>query len=483
LDWKKFSWKTKTDWRASSLSEGRGSKLVIDSSEEGKKSVRQLAIEILLKVDIRKAYADILLDQTLKTRTLDDRDRALLTELTYGTLRWRGNIDGQLTQYLRQPLTKTDPLIRNLLRVSVYQLLFLDKIPDYAAVNEAVELAKIHGGGKLAGFVNGVLRNYLRERSRTAELAEKDESPAGLAITHSHPEWLVKRWLDEFGAETAKTLMRANNQKAPLVLRANSLSCTREKLLDRFLETGIDSKATPWSPQGISVLSGPAVDKLPGFEEGFFQIQGEASQLVTYLLSPLPGERILDACAAPGGKSTHIVELMKDEGEFVAIDTSVRGIAKIRENAARLRLKSLRVLSADASAGLTGMLREPYDRVLVDAPCSGLGTLRGHPEIKWHRDENDIRRLSRLQSKILRRVAGYLKPAGVLVYATCTLTREENEEIVESFLAQHKEFELEDAARYLPGQATHMVRNKYFVALPHRDNTDGFFAARMRKAC
>jgi 16S rRNA (cytosine967-C5)-methyltransferase len=454
---------------------------VIASTEEGQKSVRQLASEILLKVEVRKAYADILLDQALKTPALDDRDRALLTELTYGTLRWRGNIDGQLSRYLRQSLAKTDPLIRNLLRLSVYQLLFLDKIPDYAAVNEAVELAKIHGGGKTAGFVNAVLRNFLRQQAGADQVARDDPSAKALAVTYSHPEWLVTRWLNEFGAESAKALMRANNERAPLVLRVNLLKATREKLLERFLKAGIDANSTPWSPQGMAVLSGPAVDALPGFADGLFQVQGEASQLVTYLLSPVPGERILDACAAPGGKSTHIAEMMHDRGELVAVDTSARGTTKIHENAARLGLESLRVLRADASAEVAGVALESCDRVLVDAPCSGLGTLRGHPEIKWHRNENDVRRLSRLQLKILRRVAGYLRPNGVLVYATCTLTREENEELVEAFLAQHEEFELEDAARYLPGQATPMVRDKFFVALPQRDNTDGFFAARMRK--
>jgi 16S rRNA (cytosine967-C5)-methyltransferase len=275
--------------------------------------------------------------------------------------------------------------------------------------------------------------------------------------------------------------MRANNERTPLVLRVNLLKGTREKLLDRFLAAGIDANATPWSPQGITVLSGPAVDKLPGFADGLFQVQGEASQLVTYLLSPLPGERILDACAAPGGKCAHIAELMQDRGELIAVDPAARGIAKIRENMSRLEHGLAQVVQADASEELPESLRRPYDRILVDAPCSGLGTLRSHPEIKWHRNENDIRRLSRLQAKILRRVAGYLKPNGVLLYATCTLTREENEDLVEAFLAQHKEFELDDAARYLPGQATHMVRDKFFLALPQRDNTDGFFAARMRK--
>jgi 16S rRNA (cytosine967-C5)-methyltransferase len=244
---------------------------------------------------------------------------------------------------------------------------------------------------------------------------------------------------------------------------------------------GINAKASPRSPQGISLVSGCAVEKLPGFAEGLFQVQGEASQLITYLLSPLPGERILDACAAPGGKSTHMAELMQDRGQLIAIDTSARGVEKICQNVARLGLRSLSVLRADASSELVGTLREPYDRALVDAPCSGLGTLRGHPETKWHRNESDIQRLTRLQAKILHRVAGYLKPGGVIVYATCTLTRDENERMVESFLAVHGSFELQDAARYLPEEARQMVRGKYFLALPHRDDTDGFFAARMRK--
>ncbi|TMA84943.1 MAG: hypothetical protein E6J74_33630, partial [Deltaproteobacteria bacterium] len=201
MAWKKFNWKIRNACRASNLSEGRGSKPVVASVEERQRNVRRLASDILAKVDTRKAYADILLDQALKNATLNERDRALLTELTYGALRWRGNIDAQLSRYLRQPLAKTDPLIRNLLRVSVYQLRFLDKIPDYAAVNEAVELARNHSGGKSAGFVNAVLRNFLRDKDRIIGLAPKDESVAGLAVTYSHPEWLVKRWIDEFGAE------------------------------------------------------------------------------------------------------------------------------------------------------------------------------------------------------------------------------------------------------------------------------------------
>jgi 16S rRNA (cytosine967-C5)-methyltransferase len=228
-------------------------------------------------------------------------------------------------------------------------------------------------------------------------------------------------------------------------------------------------------------LAGGAVENLPGFSEGWFQVQGEASQLVAYLLSPLAGERILDACAAPGGKSAHIAELMHDAGEIISVDSSARGIEKIRQNGTRLGLKSVRALHADITEENRRWGGAPFDRILVDAPCSGLGTLRAHPEIKWQRNEDDVRRLSGLQLRILNRVAGYLKRGGILVYSTCTLNWDENERNTENFCASHPEFELQDAARYLPDKAKHMVRGKYFQALPHRDNTDGFFAARMRR--
>lgn len=441
--------------------------------------VRQLASAILLKVDSRQAYADILLDQALKATDLNERDRALLTELTYGTLRWRGNIDARLSRQLRRPLADTDDFIRNLLRVTVYQLFFLDKIPDYAAVNEAVELAKRQRGAKSAGFVNGVLRNLVRQKGRAGQA--NSDSTASRAEEFSHPEWLVERWIDEFGLSQASALMRANNHKAPLVLCANRLKCNRDQLRARLLEQGLAAIASQWSPDGIVLESAGSVENLPGYTEGLFQVQGESSQLIAYLLAPEPRERILDACAAPGGKSSHLAELMNDSGIVIALDASARGVERIRQNVARLNLRSIEATQADVTKELSDAFRLPYDRVLVDAPCSGLGTLRAHPEIKWRRQESDIERLSRLQKNILKSVVRYLKPGGTLVYSTCTLTRAENDSIVETFLAEHKEFELDDAARYLPEPARHMVRGKYFQALPHRDNSDGFFAARLRK--
>lgn len=447
------------------------------SNESASPSARRLANEILVKVDSQKAYADILLDHTLKGAALEAADRALLTELVYGTLRWRGTIDARLQRKLRRPLSEAEPRIRNLLRLAGYQLFYLDRIPSYAAVDEAVELAKRYGGRKAASFVNGVLRNVLRD----GESLPLDGSVNSLAVQYSHPAWLVRRWRAEFGAEDAAALMRANNDRAPLALRVNSLKCDREQLVNRLAQAGIEARASTISAHGIILPSAGAVENLPGFAEGFFQAQSEASQLVVELLAPRAGERMLDACAAPGGKSTYIAELQKDQGEVVAVDISARGIERIRQNAARLGLRSIRAVAVDATHALDDSFETSFDRILLDAPCSGLGTLRGHPEIKWQREETDVLRLSRLQQKLLERVAGYLKADGVMVYSTCTLTIEENERNVEAFLAAHPEFELQDAARYLSEQASPMTRGKYFQALPSRDNTDGFFAARLRK--
>jgi 16S rRNA (cytosine967-C5)-methyltransferase len=446
------------------------------------KRVRELASEILVKTETKKAYADLLLDQTIRNSVLSERDRALLTEITLGTLRWRATIDAHLSRHLRRPLADTDPFLRNVLRVTLYQLLFLDKIPEYAAVNEAVELAKARGGRREGDFVNGVLRNFLRSNPHALQLSPAgDNSVSTVALKYSHPDWLVRRWIEQFGVQDGSALMQANNEKPPLVVRANQHRSSREAVLARLYQDGVAAEATLHSPQGIVITSGGVVAQIPAFREGLLQPQSEASQLVVYLLAPRPGERILDACAAPGGKATHIAEMMGDSGDVIAADKSAKGIEKIRENGTRLKLRSLHTVRADLTREVPNPYRVPYDRILVDAPCSGFGTLRSHPEIKWRRNEMDISRLSRLQATILNRVAPSVKAGGIVVYSTCTLMPEENEQVVRNFLLAHSEFELEDAVNYLPPNAKSMVHERYFLALPHRDNTDGFFAARMRK--
>jgi 16S rRNA (cytosine967-C5)-methyltransferase len=445
-------------------------------------NVRELAADILTKVETRKAYADILLDRTLRSVRISRRDSALLTELIYGTLRWRGRIDPQLRPLMRRALESAHPFIRNLLRTTLYQLIFLDRVPDYAAVNAAVDLAKVHGGEHAARFVNAVLRRFLREKESDLPLKPASESATLSEISEywSHPQWLVEEWRDYLGADEVPALLQANNQEAALVLRTNPLRTTRDDLLELLRREGATAAATSWSPQGIAIRSSSPVDQLPGFQEGLFQIQGEASQLVGYLLAPQAGERILDACAAPGGKATHIAELTQDRAEIIATDISQSGLGKLEESARRLRLGSIRTVVADASKGPAGF-GSLFNRILVDAPCSGFGTLRSHPEIKWNRNQADIQRLRRLQQTILARSAAHLKTGGVLVYSTCTLTADENEAVVQQFLQNCDKFILEDAANYLPEAAKDLVRSGYFMAWPHRHGTDGFFAARLKK--
>lgn len=451
------------------------------SDSDQSKHCRELAVEILFKVEKKNAYADILLDQALKKSSLPLRDRALLTQLAYGTLRWRGQIDWHLSRYLSRPLPSMDAYLRNVLRLALYQLLFLDKVPAYAAVNEGVEQAKKYGGKKAGGLVNGVLRRILREKDQLSYPEPELGLVPYLSVLWSHPDWLVKKWLEDFGREEVELLLKANNEEAPLTLRANRLKGKRDDLILSLLEAGLDATPTLWSPQGIRVRGSAGVEGLPGFAKGLFQVQGEASQLVAHLLDPKPGERILDACAAPGGKATHLAELMDDRGELVAADISSRGLEKLEQNVQRLELHSIRSIQVDLLQGLTGPLAAPYDRMLLDAPCSALGTLRSHPEAKWHRSEADIERLGKVQKRLLRKLADYLKRGGILVYATCTLTREENEGVIEDFLDQEDGFTLESAATYLPREGVGLTSGDYFTALPHKHDSDGFFAARLRK--
>ncbi len=451
------------------------------SDPDEQEGCRESAAEILVKVERRNAYADILLDELLKESALKIRDRALLTQIVYGTLRWQGRIDWHLGRALHRPLAGMNPYLRSVLRLTLYQTLFLDKVPDYAAVNEGVELAKRYGGEKAGGLVNSVIRKILREKDEDYYPNPQEDPVSYLSVFWSHPEWLVKKWLDYFGKAETEALLKADNDESPLVLRVNRLKGDRAALIEKLRGMGFDADPTVWSPQGIRVKSTSAVNQLPGFQEGLFQVQGEASQLVGYLLDPQPGERILDACSAPGGKTTHLAELFEDEGEIVATDVSTRGLEKLRQNVQRLSLTSVRHVCVDVAQGLVGPTASPYDRILVDAPCSALGTLRSHPEAKWQKSERDIERLSKLQKNILSRVSSYLKPGGVLVYATCTLAPEENEEVVGDFLSRHEDFVLEDAGAYLPRAARDLACGHYLLALPHKHNTDGFFAARLGK--
>ena len=448
--------------------------------KQNSRNPRELALGVLDRVDRRQAYADVLLSARLDRAGLAEADAALLTRTVYGTLRWRGRIDRVLGSLLRNPLEDLDPLVRNLLRLGGYELLFLDRVPAYATVNELVELARRRAGPGKARLVNAVLRRIAdREREAWAPPSSSGKME-DVAARVSHPPWLVRMWREQLGADESRLLMEANNEEAPLVLRANGRRIGRDELVRRLRGRGLDAMPGAWSPLAVRLRGSASPAALAEFREGLCQVQGEASQLVGFLAGPEPGMQVLDVCAAPGGKTTHMAELMDDRGEIAACDISERGLGRLADNARRLGLRCIRAHAGDAARDLPD---EPgsFHRVLVDAPCSGLGTLRAHPEIRWRRTPKDLERLAALQAAILDHAASRVRPGGVLVYATCTLSRVENEAVVESFVERHAGFAVEDAAPHLPEAARSMTRGRYFTALPHRHDTDGFFAARMRR--
>jgi 16S rRNA (cytosine967-C5)-methyltransferase len=435
-----------------------------------KDKAREKALEILCRIETG-AYADSLLDRA--RQTFDARDSAFILELVYGTLRNRTHLDWTLDQFSAQPLAKTDTWTRNILRLGAYQMLFLDKVPVSAAVNTAVDLAKDHGNK--SSYVNGLLRSLDRKRASIVGPGP-DDPVRKLSILHSHPEWLVRRWVKRFGEETAEKLLRENNRPAPLIIRANALKTTRDRLKDSLGAEGAVAIETAYSKVGLEIISSPGLRSLAAYAQGWFMVQDQAAQLIGLMLGPRPGETVLDACAAPGGKATHLAELMENRGSVIALESDQGRIGKIRENSARLGITIVSPVRGDATKYREGR----FDKVLIDAPCSGLGVLRRHPDGRWNKNERTIRERAVLQRGILENCALLLKPGGTLVYATCTTEPEENEEVIDSFLTEHNEFGVEGPQRFLPASTARLVDGKgFFRTFPDEPAMDGFFGARL----
>jgi 16S rRNA (cytosine967-C5)-methyltransferase len=444
---------------------------------------RPIAMHILMQVARRASFPDILLDVYLKKHPdLDVRDRALATELVYGVLRWQGRLDWVIDRYARIAPGRMALPVRVLLRLAVYQLLFLDRVPEAAAVHEAVELAKTSQPQHVVRFVNGVLRSIARERE-VLKIAVPEGSPTEkLAVRYAYPAWVVERWLGELGHEETEALCQASNQVAPTTIRVNTLKTTPAALAAALGEPGISVEPGRFAPEALH-LKGIRMDlsSLPQYGAGEFQVQDEASQLVARLVGPKPGERVLDACAGMGVKTTHLAQLMENRGKIVAMDNQGWKLSRLMENAGRLRISCLDPVEGDLRRG--GLPGGEFDRVLVDAPCTGLGVLRRNPDIKWRVGPKDLRRLHLLQVEILGQAARLVRPGGILVYATCTITPEENEGTVVAFLGAHGDFRREDAMPVLPPSCGEVVDGSGSLKTwPHRHGVDGFFAVRLRRS-
>ncbi len=440
---------------------------------------------------------DETLERFIAEARLDIRDRALAVHLVHGVQRYRATLDWRVGSVSDRPVGRLPLLVQMVLRLGAYQILYMEKIPTSAAVNESVRLIKEVGrklGRDWSGFINAVLRSLARAPSPEWPDMEQDPVQA-LAVRYSCPAWLVRRWIERLGVPQAEAWCRASLEPPPLSLRINTLRTTREALVDRCLQAGCAAKATAVSPYGVSVDRRQTVQSLPLFDEGGFYVEDEAAQLIPLLLDPQPGDRVLDACAAPGGKATHLAALMKNHGEIIAVDRNEARLRLIGENCGRLGISIVRPVLGDMVAAasvidarlrppsLSGTVSDvPFDRVLLDAPCSGLGVLRRHPEGKWHKEAGSLLEHHRTQSALLETVGRLLRPGGCLVYSACSTEPEETEQVIDQFCRAHHEFHREHVESWLPPVGLPLITpqgdlstmgNGFFM--------DGFYAARLRK--
>ena len=445
-----------------------------------KKTARAICLDILNRVEEADLHPDRLLTDSFKRfRYLSSLDRSFLTELTYGVIRWRGKLDWVIRHFSKIPLGKIELETLNILRLGLYQILFLSRTPSSAAVNESVELAKHIRGKGGAGFVNAVLRSAIRQRDGIFYPDIKEDPALHISVLQSHPLWLVQRWVREMGTEETLKICTFNNQISPLTLRANTLKINRQDLIETLKEKGLEPFPTVFSEEGIVLEDSPPTSELPFLKEGLYVIQDEASQLVNTVFDPKPGERILDACAAPGGKTTHMAQKMENLGEIYALDLSKAKLDLLEGISQRLGIKIVKAIKGDAARPLPIPREMKFDRILADVPCSGFGTLRRNPDVKWRRGLEDIQRLSELQFSILRNLGSYVKKGGVIVYSTCTVFHEENEDVVGRFLTEKPEFSIDRIDTIVSEKCRRFISDSFFKTFPPQDHMDGFFLARM----
>jgi 16S rRNA (cytosine967-C5)-methyltransferase len=442
------------------------------------KNVREVALETLLAVEEKEAYSNLLLNNMIETHRLSERDVRLLTEIVYGTIQRRDTLDYYLAPFLKKA-RKLERWVRVLLRLTLYQVLYLDRIPDRAAIFEAVEIAKKRGHQGIASLVNGVMRAILRQGVPPLENIEDEVER--LAVATSHPRWLVKRWVEQYGWMETKRMCETNLLPPKQTARVNTARITIAETLDRLRQEGMEVSRGEVAAEAIQAKKGNLANT-EAFRRGWITIQDESSMLVARALGPKEHERVLDSCAAPGGKSTHIAELMNNTGQVICADIHEHKVNLIEENAKRLQLTNISARTLDSRRLGEVFERETFDKILVDAPCSGFGVIRRKPDIKYAKTEADIPSLAALQREILDAVAPLLKKGGTLVYSTCTIDHEENEAVIAQFLNDHPEFSPDETMKQrLPEKVQPYVRNGQLHLLPHYFGSDGFFIASLRK--
>lgn len=439
-----------------------------------KPSARATALRVLGYCRTANAWADASLNAQLDRDKLVGPEAALCSRIVYGVLQNRALLDFYIGAYCSQKPNHLQTPLADILRIGAYQILFLDKIPDSAAVNEAVNLAKESGRGQASGLVNAVLRKVSLNKNTLPPLPSREEAQT-LSIRYSHLAWLVKRLLTLLGREETEAFLRLDNEIAPLTIQVNPLKSDVETLLADLLAAGVTAVQHPWIPGCLELSGAGNLTALPGFSEGNFLVQDGAAALVAQIAAVQPGQRVLDVCAAPGGKSFSAAFAMQDKGGILACDLHENKLVRIREGAARLGLTCIETAAADGRVPCADWLMG-FDTVLVDAPCSGLGIIRKKPDIRYKKPD-DLQTLPGMQTEILNNSATYVKPGGTLIYSTCTILPEENEQVTEAFLAEHAAFSRETFV--LPDPVG--VCEGHLTLWPHRHGTDGFYICRMTR--
>lgn len=427
-------------------------------------TAREIALRALRESSKGRAFISEALDKEFKIHRPAQHERGLATELACGCVRRRGTLDWVIEQVAGRGMKAISPGLRDILRMGVYQLLYLGGIPDYAAVSESVELARRHCRPGSEKFVNAVLRRVPRGAANVS-FPKREKSPARhIAVVHSHPAWLVERWIRRWGEAETEALCAANNETPALTLRANALRCGREELIERLAQEGVCARADERHPLAVDILDLPCpLPDLASFRDGLFQVQDVSAMRIVDLFGARGGETVADLCAGPGGKATGIAESMGDEGLVICLDRSEKKARMVRESAHRLRLESARVVVGDAGTAQSLLSRRSFDRVLVDAPCSNTGVLGRRPEARWRLKGIDIARLATLGLRLLTAGRSIVRPGGTIVYSTCSIEPEENEGVVSEFLRNETGFRMDSEIRFLP----------------HRDGCDGGYAARL----
>ncbi len=438
--------------------------------------VRGIAVKILNRVERTDAYLDKLLDAELRSSELNDLDKSLLTEIVTGVLRWQMKLDWVLNGFFHGNFSKAEVTVRNGLRTALYQIMFLDKIPHHAAVNEAVDFIKRIRGDKAGNLVNAVLRTILRNIDGIHYPDINNGAAQYLSVMYSHPLWMVRNWVNRYGYADTEKLLAANNTKPSLTLRINTSRTTIENFLELLAQQNIAVDRSRYLDSFVKTATLANLSQTELFKQGYVSVQDESAGIAASLLDVKPGERVIDLCAAPGGKTTFIGERMQNKGQIIAVDKYSTRLNLVQESCSRLGITNVTCVAADG----VDYEDEPADKVLLDAPCSGLGVLTKKPDVKIKREQSDIRKLGEIQRQLIDRAGMLVKPGGALVYSTCTIEPEENFAVVRWFLAQHPEFEIDRSPRTAPSALVSV--DGYIETFPHKHGMDGSFAIRMKRS-